>query len=81
MNLVLTCKEIVELITQYLEGSMGAEARLRFERHVVTCPPCRGFLSQMRETIRLSGELNDESLSPAQQQELLAAFRDWNREE
>ena len=81
MNIVLTCKEIVELITQYLEGSMGAEVRLRFERHVVTCPPCRGFLSQMRETIRLSGELTTNRYPPRNKRGYWLPFCARNREE
>ena len=74
---MLTCREIVQLITEYLEDTMPPETRLRFERHVAICPACRGFLAQMRETLRLSGEITEESLSPAMRDELLAAFRDW----
>jgi anti-sigma factor RsiW len=78
---VLTCEEIVELITEYLEGSMAPDVRVRFERHVAICPPCRAFLAQMRETIRLSGQVRAESLSGPAREALLAAFRDWSREE
>jgi anti-sigma factor RsiW len=74
---MLTCREIVQLITEYLEDTMPPETRLRFERHVAICPACRGFLAQMRETLHLSGEITEESLSPAMRDELLAAFRDW----
>jgi predicted anti-sigma-YlaC factor YlaD len=74
---VLSCREIVQLVTEYLEGAMPAEERLRFERHVAICPPCRGFLSQMRGTLRVSGELSEESLSPETRELLLHAFRDW----
>ncbi len=74
---MLTCREIVQLITEYLEETMPPETRLRFERHVAICPACRGFLAQIRETLRLSGEITEESLSPAMRDELLAAFRDW----
>ncbi len=74
---MLTCREIVQLMTEYLEGTMPTEERLRFERHVAICPACRGFLAQMRETLRLSGEIAEESLSPEMRHHLLAAFRDW----
>ncbi|MDQ3859604.1 MAG: zf-HC2 domain-containing protein [Actinomycetota bacterium] len=73
----LACKEVVQLVTDYLEASMATESRLQFERHVAVCPPCRGFLAQMRETLRLSGELTEESLSAEGRESLLAAFRDW----
>ena len=78
---MLTCREIVQLMTEYLEGTMPTEERLRFERHVAICPPCRGFLAQMREMLRLSGDVTEESISPEVRAELLAAFRDWKRKQ
>jgi len=77
---MLSCREIVQLTTEYLEGTMPAEMRLRFERHVAICPPCRGFLGQMRDTLRMSGEIPEESLSPATREALLRAFREWQDE-
>jgi predicted anti-sigma-YlaC factor YlaD len=74
---MLSCREIVQLATEYLEGSMDPETRLRFERHIAICPPCRGFLSQMRVTLRASGEISEESLSPEVRESLLESFRDW----
>jgi anti-sigma factor RsiW len=74
---MLTCREIVQSLTEYLEDTMPAETRLRFERHVAICPACRGFLAQMRQTLRLSGDLTEESLPPEMCHELLAAFREW----
>jgi predicted anti-sigma-YlaC factor YlaD len=76
---MLSCQEIVQLVTEYLEGAMPADTRLRFERHIAICPPCRGFLGQMRETLRVSGELTEESLSPETREALLQAFRDWSK--
>ncbi len=78
---MLSCREIVELLTEYFEGTMPTEHRFRFERHVAICPACRGFLAQMRETVRLSGEVTEESLSREMRHELLAAFRDWKPKE
>ncbi len=78
---MLTCRDIVQLMTEYLEGTMPTEERLRFERHVAICPACRGFLAQMRETLRLSGDVTEESISPEVRAELLAAFRDWKPKE
>ncbi len=77
---MLNCREVVQLVTEYLEGAMPPETRLRFERHIAVCPPCRGFLGQMRETLRVSGELTEESLSPEARESLLDAFRDWRRQ-
>ena len=76
----LTCQELVELVTDYLEGDLRPAERVRFETHIAQCEHCRTYLDQMRTTIRLLGKLTSESLSPAVQQELLARFRDWKRQ-
>jgi anti-sigma factor RsiW len=74
---MLTCREIVQLMTEYLEDTMSTKTRLRFERHVAICPACRGFLAQMREMLRLSGDITEESLPPQMRHDLLVAFRQW----
>lgn len=53
----LTCQELVEVVTGYLEGTKLAEERYRFEEHLAECPGCEAYLSQMRSTIRLLGGL------------------------
>jgi anti-sigma factor RsiW len=75
----ISCQELVELVTDYVEGGMAAELRLRFERHIETCEGCRTHLEQMRATIRVTGELPPESLTPEAEATLLAAFRGWHR--
>jgi len=75
----ISCQELVELVTDYLEGGMPAELRVRFERHIESCEGCRTHLEQMRATIRLTGELAPESLTPEAETTLLAAFRGWHR--
>ena len=56
----MTCRELVSLVTEYLDDTMPPPERLRFERHVAVCPPCRAHLLQIRETIRMSGTLTEE---------------------
>jgi anti-sigma factor RsiW len=73
----MTCRELVEVITDYLEGTMAALDRERFESHLRECPYCATYLEQMRETIATVGELREESLEPRVREELLARFRDW----
>jgi predicted anti-sigma-YlaC factor YlaD len=73
----MSCRELVALVTEYLEGTMAHLERIRFERHVAVCPPCRSHLEQMRETIRASGTLTEQSISPAARDALLHAFADW----
>jgi anti-sigma factor RsiW len=73
----LTCQELVELVTDYLDGTLPpAEAR-RFAGHLEACEGCRIHLVQMRRTIALVGALTEESIPRPALDELLAAFRDW----
>lgn len=78
-NNKLTCKELVELVTDYLEGRLPAAERARFEAHLSTCHSCRNYLEQMRQTLRLLGELTEDALEPETQQELLEVFRNWKK--
>ena len=75
----LTCIELVELVTDYLEGALSAHDRERFEAHLALCEGCVTYLEQIGETVRLSGRLTDDGLSPAAREALLEAFRDWQR--
>ncbi|HEX9716917.1 MAG TPA: zf-HC2 domain-containing protein [Actinomycetota bacterium] len=75
----LTCRELVELVTDYLEGALPPEERARFEQHIAGCRGCTTYLGQMREMLRLLGRLTEESVSPQAQEALLEAFHDWKR--
>ena len=75
----LTCQELVEIVTEYLEGTMSTGDRLRFEEHLVVCPGCSAYLEQMRETVRLSGALREEDVDPLVLDQLLESFRHWKR--
>ena len=77
----LTCRELVRLITDYLEGSLPDRERRRFERHLKDCEGCTTSVEQMRETIAATGRLRESSLDPRTREELLRAFRDWERAE
>ncbi len=73
----LSCQELVELVTDYLEGALPEEARLRFEDHIGRCGACKIYLEQMRQTIVVLGHLPEAALSPDAERELLQAFRGW----
>jgi anti-sigma factor RsiW len=73
----LTCKELVEVITDYLEGRMPPGRRLLFEEHVAFCAWCQTYVDQMRETILATGTLREEDLSPETRDALVDAFRHW----
>jgi anti-sigma factor RsiW len=73
----LTCQELVELVTDYLEGTLPAADRARFEAHLARCDGCDTYVEQMRQTIRLTRRLSEDSLAPEAREDLLRTFRDW----
>jgi anti-sigma factor RsiW len=76
---MLTCQEMVELVTDYLEGRLDGAARARFEEHVAECDTCTLYIEQMRETIVALGHIPPESVSREAEEELVAAFRSWRQ--
>jgi anti-sigma factor RsiW len=76
----LVCQEMVELITDYLEGALSRSQRRRFEAHLAGCEHCTEYLHQMRATIRLTGRLQAEDLTPAMRAELTEIYRRWREE-
>jgi predicted anti-sigma-YlaC factor YlaD len=70
---------VVELVTDYLEGTLPSEDRRRVEEHLSICDGCTRYLTQMRETIRLTGMLTEEQIPDEQKTALLDAFRGWAR--
>ncbi|MGC4111503.1 MAG: zf-HC2 domain-containing protein [Nocardioides sp.] len=75
----MTCQELVELVTAYLEGALSDDERTAFEEHLALCPGCDRYLEQFRTTIDLVGELPEESLSVSVREDLLGAFGAWRR--
>jgi len=73
----LSCQELVELCTDYLEDALSPEARAQFEAHLEECANCQHYLDQMRATIELTGSLTLESISPEAERTLLDALRGW----
>lgn len=74
----LRCQEVVEIVTDYLEGAMSEADRARFEEHLSICDGCTSYVQQMRQTIRLTGMLTEEQIPEERKAKLLAAFRGWN---
>ncbi len=75
----LSCQELVELITAYLENALAPADRARFDAHLAMCDGCRNYLGQMRLTVAALGTLPPETISLPVQRRLLDAFRDWKR--
>ena len=76
----MTCPELVELITGYLEDELAPRTRSRFEAHLDGCEDCRVHLDQMRQTLKVLGHLPEETLSEPGKRALLRAFRDWKHQ-
>ena len=73
----LTCQEVIELLSSYIEGALTVDDRRRVDEHLALCDGCTTYLEQMRETIRLSGMVTEEQVPEDEKAALLAAFRDW----
>jgi anti-sigma factor RsiW len=76
----LVCQEMVELITDYLEGALTPSQRRRFEAHLAGCEHCTEYLRQMRVTIQLTGRLRAEDLTAAMRDEFTELYRRWRAE-
>jgi anti-sigma factor RsiW len=75
----LSCQELVELVTDYLEGALPENQRRRFDEHLATCDGCGAYVDQIRQTIRVTGELGVDGLSSEAERALLGAFRNWKK--
>ena len=73
----MKCREMVELMTDYLEGALSARDRERFDQHIAGCDGCRAYLEQMRATRSAVSKLAYESIPERIQEQLLEAFRNW----
>jgi anti-sigma factor RsiW len=73
----MPCRELVECITGYLEGTLAPEDRRRFDVHLRGCPHCTAYLDQMRTVLRLTGRLTEEEIPEPAREDLLRVFREW----
>ena len=75
----LSCQQVVELVTDYLENALLPGMRKRLEEHVAECPGCENYIEQMQLTIDMLHQIALESVFPATKQELLQLFQDWKK--
>lgn len=75
----ISCQELVDLVTDYLEGALSPDETAVFEEHINFCEGCVVYLEQMRATVATLGGLRPHDLPAASQDRMLAAFRDWRR--
>ncbi len=76
-----SCREVAELITDYLEGSFTLSQRLRFQMHLGLCWACRNYLRQMKYTVATLRQLPSEPVPPQVKEELMKRFRTWKHEQ
>ena len=76
----LVCQRVVEMVTAYLEGALSRSDRRRLEKHLSGCPLCTEYLAQIGETIRLTGRVAPEDLTPRMRADLTEVYRRWRAE-
>ena len=77
----LVCQQVVELVTDYLDGALSRADRRRFDAHLRKCPNCTNYLAQMRATIRATGSLHPDDLTPEVRTQFTQLFRHWRDED
>jgi anti-sigma factor (TIGR02949 family) len=75
----ITCREVVELVTEYLDDAMSADEASLFEQHLNFCDGCVWYVDQLRTTIAAAARVREEDLPPEARERLMSAFRDWRR--
>lgn len=75
----LSCREVVELVTDHLDGALSAEEVARFEQHLNFCEGCVWYVEQIKTTVDVLGEIREENLPPEAKDRLMTVFRDWRR--
>ena len=75
----MSCQEVVELVTEYLDAALDADEAALFEQHVNFCDGCDWYLDQMRSTVATVGRISEDEVPPETRDKLLTAFREWKR--
>jgi anti-sigma factor RsiW len=75
----ITCQEVVELVTDYLEGALPEDETSLFEQHLNFCDGCVWYVDQLRTTVATVGQIREEDVPAETREKLLTAFRDWKR--
>jgi predicted anti-sigma-YlaC factor YlaD len=80
-NRDLLCQQAIELLTEYLEGNLSRRQKRRLEGHLRACPNCSNYLEQIRITIRLTGAMEPEELTPDAVDDLTELYQRWREED
>ena len=77
----LVCQQVVELVTDYLEGTLSRAARRRFEAHLAGCPHCTEYLAQIRATIAVAGRISPADLTAEMRADFIDLYRRWQQDD
>ncbi len=77
----LTCRELVELVTDYFENALSETERARVREHLASCDGCDTYVEQMRQTIQTLGKLEEKDVSPEAEEKLRRVFWKWKDEQ
>jgi anti-sigma factor RsiW len=75
----LSCREVVELVTDHLDGALSAEEVALLEQHLNFCEGCVWYVEQIKTTVDALGEIREEDVPPEAKDRLMTVFRDWRR--
>jgi predicted anti-sigma-YlaC factor YlaD len=73
----IVCRELVELVTPYLEDALPLEERALVDQHLANCDGCDAYVQQMRLTIRAIGHVSEDAITSKTREDVLAIFRNW----
>jgi anti-sigma factor RsiW len=74
---MLTCQQLVELITDYVEGALDEQRHADVVRHLSECDDCLRYVAQLQQTERVLASIQAPTLSSDDRAALIAAYRDW----
>ena len=77
----ISCKQLVDLVADYLEESISDEARAKFEQHLAECGYCNAYVQQMHMTVKLTKQLSESEINKPAPNELLDIFRQWKQDQ
>ena len=75
----ISCREVVEIVTEYLDGALAPPDLARLEEHLAACEPCRLYVDQIRATARVAAAAEAELEQHPDREALLATFREFRR--
>ena len=71
----LRCRDVVELLNDYLDGTLRGDAREEVERHLVPCAGCVAYLRQLGLTLDVAARITETAVPDSVMEQLLEAFR------